>query len=470
MGQDHILDPGAVFFIEWPTWARLCVVLGALLVLLVVMAICVRLRNWRRNLALERKAAEAEAENGEMNLSVRKSHEIPFGIRALFEDPDVEGVWNSRTNTPLHGPVARLRPRNPPRYTPLSSSNVQPMTVEPELVAPNDREPPSDPIAKVDGASDSRSNGKKFVISYQAPYLRSNPARDPDRDSNAACSRPKISPSKMCLRPPTNRGSNSGRKFVIGNRHRNSPLPPSRDSLSEANVLERMEAHRRFHAAESGQLLPRSRRRHTDLALMTSLASSTSSASDSEDGGSFDAESSQVRSLSLGMPEMNVGKQLARRVEKLEGPKPVPFKAFVESLPAPKPPPSAWTNKTQVRVDAKLPESSKGSETASQFSKHTPNSSISSTCTTPTSPTTSISIVNTRTRKVNSGFEVLPAGTLEKGLDVKQFGVWAENPSITISRKPRKLQKRRSRSSSSSRRSSAESARVSSESFRLPVF
>ena len=26
MARDHVLDPGAVFFLEWPTWARLCVV------------------------------------------------------------------------------------------------------------------------------------------------------------------------------------------------------------------------------------------------------------------------------------------------------------------------------------------------------------------------------------------------------------------------------------------------------------
>lgn len=271
----------------------------------------------------------------------------------------------------------------------------------------------------------------------------------------------------MYLRPLANRSSHTGRKFVIGNRHKALPGHPTREALSEANALERMEAHRRFHAAESGKLLPRSRRRHTDLALMKPLASS---ASDSEDGDSADTVSSQVRSSPRGTAEIALGKRLSRRVEQLEGPKPVPFRAFVESLPASKPPPSAWTNKTQARLDAKLPASSKGSKTSSQSSKHTPSSSTSSTCTAPTSPTSSISIANTRARKINSGFEVLPAGTLEKGPDVKEFGLWPENPTFTISRKPRKLQKRPSRSNSLSRRSSVESVRVSDESFRLPVF
>ncbi|KIW46432.1 uncharacterized protein PV06_02104 [Exophiala oligosperma] len=474
MDRDHVLDPGAVFFVEWPTWARLCVVLGVLLVILVVMAICVRVRNWRKNLMLERKATEAEAERAEISLSARKSHDIPFGIRALLEDPEVEGVWNSRTNTPLrcysprkHGSVASLHPCNPPKYTPSSSSNAQPRTEESELVSPNERQPLRDPITKVDGGSDSRSKSKKFVINHQGPYLRSDLAREPDRDSNTTRPRLDNSPSKMYLRPTANQSSNSGRKFVIGNRHKDLPRHPGREAVSEANALERMEAHRRFHAAESGQLLPRSRRRNTDLALMSPLASS---ASDSDDGDSVDIVSSQVRAWQRGTAEMNLGKQLSRRVERMEGPKAVPFRAFVESLPTSKPPPSAWTNKTQARLDAKLPPSSKGSETASQSSKHTPNSSISSTCTSPTSQTSSVSIVNTRTRKVNSGFEVLPAGTLEKGPDVKEFGLWPENPRVTISKKPRKLQKRRSQSNSSSRRSSVESARTSNESFRFPVF
>jgi hypothetical protein len=77
-----------------------------------------------------------------------------------------------------------------------------------------------------------------------------------------------------------------------------------------------------------------------------------------------------------------------------------------------------------------------------------------------------VSIANTRSRKVNDGFEVLPAGTLEKEPKIKEFGTWHGSPGSQ--KKPRKLQKR-ARSDSASQSSTA-SQRLSSESFRLPIF
>jgi len=41
---------------------------------------------------------------------VRSSDEIPFGAKAMLEDPDIEGVWNSRASTPLQSPI--LAPRS----------------------------------------------------------------------------------------------------------------------------------------------------------------------------------------------------------------------------------------------------------------------------------------------------------------------------------------------------------------------
>ncbi len=249
---------------------------------------------------------------------------------------------------------------------------------------------------------------------------------------------------------------------MIGNRQRNIPAHQRAHGYSEVHPLERMEAHRRFHAAESGQLIPRSRR-HTDLVLTTPLAPS---ASDSDDS---DSSSSRALSWPSRSSNMNLGKQLSRQAKKMEGPRPVPFRAFVESLPNTKVPPSAWTDKTQARVDAKIPPPLPNtSDATSKGSTHTPTSSTSSTSNTdPTSATESVSIANTRCRKINNGFELLPAGTLEKGPKVKEFGTRTEN--TNDNKKPKKLRKR-SRSSSASRRSSIESHRFSTDSFRLPIF
>jgi len=265
----------------------------------------------------------------------------------------------------------------------------------------------------------------------------------------------------MQLRHTTNTSFSGPRKFVIGSRSKTPPRRQKGSAQSEVNPLERMEAHRRLHSAESGQLLPRDRR-HSEMAQTTTLAPFASDSEDSDD--------SESRALSWPPRKgtMNLGKQLSRRVQRMEGPKPLPFRAFVESLPTSKPPPSAWTDKIQARLEAKVP-SSKASNTTSNVSRHTPNSSTSST-TSATAPTSSpsdlVSIANTRSRKVNDGFELLPAGTLEKGPRVKEFGTCHDN--MESHKKPKKLQKR-SRSDSASR-SSTESYRPSSDRFRLPSF
>lgn len=221
-----------------------------------------------------------------------------------------------------------------------------------------------------------------------------------------------------------------------------------------------MEAHRRLHSAESGQLLPRGRRQN--LAATTLLAPFASDSEDSDDS------SSRALSWPTRTSTLNMGKQLSRRVQRMEGPSPVPFRAFVESLPTSKPPPSAWTERTQARMEAKIPPS-KASDTGSKSSSHTPSSSTSSTTlgTAPTSsPSDGVSIANTRSRKVNDGFEVLPANHHRSRASVHSASTWSENSEAP--KRPRKLQKR-SRSQSASR-SSTESRRLSSDSFRLPIF
>ncbi|KAL2399752.1 hypothetical protein ABEF93_000285 [Exophiala dermatitidis] len=471
------LFPDGVFFVEWPTWARLAIILGGLLTLVLITGFCVKLWNLRKNTRLERLAAEEQAERGQATLMCRSSDEIPFGIRALLDDSEVEGVWNSRNATPLQcdtpahdRPVALLQPAASPQRETSTSSTYLYDPADIGLSAPNDRNPLEGSAAGVDPPPETSSLRKKktLVISYNRPYMRSEstsvvPGYTAAGYTATQASQDKFrrSSSKLHLRSITNRPVSGGRKFVIGGRHRSSPGYKRAETQSEANPLERMEAHRKFHAAESGQLLPRDRR-HTDLVLTTPLAPSLS---DSDDDGSI---SSRALSWPSRIGDMNLRVQLSRKAQKVEGPRPVPFRAFVESLPPTKAPPSAWTDKTQARLDAAIPSSSTGSDTNSKASMHTPKSSISSSVTTaPTSIADSVSIASIRTSKVNDGFEVLPAGTLARGPSVKEFGLWPEN--VRAPTKPKKLQKR-SRSNSGSRRSSTESRRFSDESFRLPIF
>ena len=64
-----------------------------------------KFRNWRRRVKAERATAVEQAERGEVIQTVPVSaDEIPFGVKALEEEPAIEGVWNARTATPLHTP------------------------------------------------------------------------------------------------------------------------------------------------------------------------------------------------------------------------------------------------------------------------------------------------------------------------------------------------------------------------------
>ncbi|KAK4939628.1 hypothetical protein LTR10_020128 [Elasticomyces elasticus] len=438
--------------------------------IILITAFCVKLRNWRRDMKLEMVTAEEQLERGETTLASRLSEDIPFGIRALTEDAEVEGLWNSRAVTSLHHNFIQprrsstsLRRSSQPRKDSLISSTSLHRPVHPGPLTPNALQPPMHSCGQgrpVHEVPVSRKTPKKIVINYGGPYLQSEATKlISDRGSSTTQARLNNAAIKIQLRPSTDRTSVGQRKFVIGNRQKSTSLLSRRETVSD-DPLERMEAHRRFHAAESGQLRPRSRR-HTDLALTTALAPSPSDSSDS------DASSAHALSWPRDTGVVNLGQRVHGREQRIEGPKPVPFRAFVESLPTTKAPPSAWTDKTQARVHAKLPAPSKGSDTSSRVSMHTSESSISSTTTAPTLATESVSITNTRSRKINNGFELLPAGALIKEPSVKEFGLWPE-PRVA-ERKPKKLQKRPP-STSASRRSSSDSGRFSGESFRLPVF
>ncbi|KIW67309.1 hypothetical protein PV04_06573 [Phialophora macrospora] len=467
--SDNMKDPfpdGAVFFLEWPTWARLALVLGGTFGVVLILAFLVRLRNWVRDKRRAKRAAAEQAERGEMALVADQEDDAFFGIRALLEDPEVEGVWNSGEATPTHldggvRPSASHLKINPPRHSSNSSTTICD-AAEIGLGSPTALTPfiGTTTFINKPGEASTPKKGKTLVISYNGPYSRSEAAEIVSDVAPSTAVERSPSPSKMQLRPTTNLSSSGSRKFVIGNRPRNSPRHQRVEVQSEINPLERMEAHRRLHSAESGQLHPRDRR-HSEMAETIPLSSFPADSEDSDDSIS--------RALSWPAREgmTNLGKQLSRRVQRMEGPSPVPFRAFVESLPTTKPPPSAWTDRTQARIEAKVP-CSKASDTTSKTSTHTANSSTSSTisATAPTSfPSDFVSIANTRSRKVNDGFEVLPAGTLEKEPKVKEFGTWHE--SSGSQKKPRKLQKR-TRSDSASR-SSTKSQRLSSDSCRLSI-
>ena len=76
----------------------------------------VRYRNHLRIKKYAIRMATEKAERGEMEHIAGPSHEVPFGIRAIERGCEVEGVWNSRTATPLQS--ARPTPQSSPMLAP----------------------------------------------------------------------------------------------------------------------------------------------------------------------------------------------------------------------------------------------------------------------------------------------------------------------------------------------------------------
>ncbi|EXJ58748.1 hypothetical protein A1O7_06178 [Cladophialophora yegresii CBS 114405] len=127
--QDPFPD-GAVFFLEWPTWARLALVLGGTFAIVLILAFLVRLRHYVRDKRRAKRAAAEQAERGEMTMVAALEDDALFGMRALLEDPEVEGVWNSREATPMHldggvcTPPASQSTTKAPKHSSNSSTTI----------------------------------------------------------------------------------------------------------------------------------------------------------------------------------------------------------------------------------------------------------------------------------------------------------------------------------------------------------
>ena len=83
----------------------------------------------------------AQAEKGQISVSdPGTSDEIPFGIRAIEQGYKVEGVWISKTNTPLQTPISSRRPS-------LQSLAVGNDNNTPQRVLPPNRDLPTNHLA-----------------------------------------------------------------------------------------------------------------------------------------------------------------------------------------------------------------------------------------------------------------------------------------------------------------------------------
>jgi len=258
--------------------------------------------------------------------------------------------------------------------------------------------------------------------------------------------------------PTTPTHERRGRVLVLG--------APAIDSTTlertptTRKALDRMEAHRKFHAAESGQLQPRPRT--TPEQKQSRHKNSVS------DSLVVEPETTRAVSWPITAGEVLVDFDAPRKVQTMTSPHVVPFRAFVDMHPPPntppKAPPSAWTDKTQGMLDEKL-----DAQVPKKRITIENNSAVRNTILPVTNngddeekdEDENFSLLGTQLRQINKGFETLPAGSLQEPSSMKDFDFgFAREPlrTILIDSKPRKLQKR-SRSKSTGSRTSSEPVR-----------
>lgn len=214
-----------------------------------------------------------------------------------------------------------------------------------------------------------------------------------------------------------------------------SPTTPTSVS-TEDELLRSMQAHRKNHAAEMGQLRPRAQRTSGDSTSRTALT---------ESQGSHDSHGWRTVSWPTSTADF-------RQMRTSLNPKAVPFRAFVQQHPppsrTPRTPPSAWSARTQELMTEKLEAMTKPYPPIQE--NRSPVDEM-------------LSYANSSSRGVNHGFEVPPAGTLTHPVPIQDFG-FQPAPAKGEDDPPRARRKLRKRNRSGSQESEVSQSSKSSKS------
>lgn len=221
-------------------------------------------------------------------------------------------------------------------------------------------------------------------------------------------------------------------------------------------ALDRMEAHRKFHAAESGQLQPR---------LRSLDEKSLGHKHNNSDYTVSDHETTRAVSWPITSGEVLVDFSAPQKIKTKTSPRVVPFRAFIEthqpSKTSIKAPPSAWTERTQGMLEDKL-ESQAPKKRITIKNDHT-DKDVKELYTVTTNrhdvkdEEETASLLGTQIRRINKGFEVLPAGSLGRPERTKDFGYDKDCVrEANETSRPRKLQKKSRSRSRDSQKSSLE--------------
>lgn len=131
-----------------------------------------------------------------------------------------------------------------------------------------------------------------------------------------------------------------------------------------------------------------------------------------------------------------------QKVQTVVSPRVVPFRAFVEMHPPPVAPPSAWTEKTQGMLEEKL--EAQASKRRVTIRNDNAGKHIKELYTVKNKEDIkheeTVSLLGTQLKRLNKGFEILPAGTLHDQSFARDFG-YVKTPLRETSNEAMKPQK-----------------------------
>ncbi|KAF1982902.1 hypothetical protein K402DRAFT_183216 [Aulographum hederae CBS 113979] len=292
------------FFVGWPQWAQMSIILAFLLAIVVTVGYSKSRYSIYQLKRKRRSLEEARASGDPMEQLARigdLERQIPFGIRALESGVEVEGVYISRSNTPavtpIHGSPSSSAPESlngdhgpPNAYPRLSSSDIPFLDLPQPKHGPfTQPQAPSRPPHSASRytrensssllnsgsmiSTGSNSQGPTTLIYSSQPLLKSSgsdsSADTPElrsKNSHDSFSGHDSSSTDYATRKSSSSGSDKtppkdGQSFrTQSSIDETANVPDVKQRERKAADLGLMTTHRLSHAAETGQLTPRVRR------------------------------------------------------------------------------------------------------------------------------------------------------------------------------------------------------------------
>ncbi|KAF1965516.1 hypothetical protein BU23DRAFT_22642 [Bimuria novae-zelandiae CBS 107.79] len=439
---------GKEFFNGWELWQKMTFVLACGIVFTVFLGL-IKLQYDKYRIKKYSKVDKGkQAQTPEMleAQTIReepKGDDIPFGIRAIESGIEVDGVWISRSNTPVGSSRTSLSDLKLPRSHNSSQLELQQVVVASSRASSKaassfDMAVGAERISTNDSRGSSPNRGRPPVSMNRYSYNMSRTVQALEGEQSSGPSsarREPIGDQPSSGSSRENSGKSSRRTSDDDSDYLDRPyevayLNPKQTSVyvpaDPRTDLDLLASHRMSHVAETGQLTPRSRFRPGNSGEWASVADSLKLREEIATVNGVDYFVPQQKTPSPPLApaasapldvspamESTASNQAKQAVPLLESYAPRPF--YLPDVYQPKGPQHQFSyDEMPIQVNTQQNEQR--------------------------------DVNNQVLRKVNSGFEILKPGTLPSPTE--------EDQQTTVSEKRRsKLQKKRRTSSAGSRQS-----------------